>query len=152
MSMAAATATIRAAPATRPVSWRQGAVTPAFRPIATCGSGAVSKSAPLRFDLELRQPGGTIATSDVALGGAATVVPGEDPKPVLPAYHSGAAYALAAAQVVFQRPVGRMDRRAELASLFNPYWQARLAPVTHAQRLTAAAARGGAADPYLVLP
>lgn len=122
---------------------------PAYRDVRIVRAQPV---APLRFDLELRQPGGTIATSDVALGGAASVVPGEDPKKALPAYHSGAAYALSAAQVTFQRPIGRADRRAELASLFNPYWQTRLAPVTHAQRHEAALARGGAADPYLVLP
>jgi hypothetical protein len=108
--------------------------------------------APLRYDVELRQAGGTIATSDVVMGGAATVVPNEDPKVAIPAYQSGAAYALSAAQVVFRRPVGRADRRPELASLFNPYWQARLAPVTRAQRLAAAAAHGGNADPFLVLP
>lgn len=122
---------------------------PAYRDVRIVRAQPV---APLRFDLELRQPGGTIATSDIALGGAATVVPGEEPKQAVPAYHSGAAYALSAAQVTFQRPLGRADRQTELANLFNPYWQARLAPVTHAQRLAAALARGGAADPYLVLP
>ena len=106
----------------------------------------------LRYEIELRQPGTTIATSDVAMSAAATVVPGEEPKVAVPAYHSGAAYALSAAQVFFRRPVGRADRRQELANLFNPYWQARLAPITRPQRLQAAAARGGALDPYLVLP
>jgi hypothetical protein len=108
--------------------------------------------APLRYDVELRQAGGTIATSDVIMGGAATAVPNENPKLAIPAYQSGVAYALSAAQVFFQRPVGRADRRQELGSLFNPYWQARLAPVTRSQRLLAAAAHGGEADPYLVLP
>jgi hypothetical protein len=108
--------------------------------------------APLRYDVELRQAGGTIATSDVVMGGAATVVPNEDPKVAIPAYQSATTYALSAAQVVFRRPVGRADRRPELASLFNPYWQARLAPVTRSQRLVAAAAHGGDADPFLVLP
>ena len=122
---------------------------PAYRDVRI---GRGRRGGPLRFDIELRQPGGTIATSDVVLGGPGTVVPGEAPKKVLPAYHSGTAYALSAAQVVFQRPVGRADHRSELASLFNPYWQARLAPVTHAQRLVAAVARGDVADPYLVLP
>ena len=122
---------------------------PAYRDVRTGRSGA---PAPLRFDVEVRQRGGTIDTSDVVLDGAATVVPGEDPKRVEPAYHSGAMYALSAAQVMFRRPVGRADRRPELASLFNPYWQARLAPVTRTQRLLAAAARGGDADPFPVLP
>jgi hypothetical protein len=114
--------------------------------------GPNRSQAPLRYDVELRQDGGTIATSDVIMGGAATVVPNENPKIAVPAYQSGAAYALSAAQVDFRRPVGRADRRPELGSLFNPYWQARLAPVTRSQRLAAAAAHGGDADPYLVLP
>jgi hypothetical protein len=105
----------------------------------------------LRYEIEVRQPAATISTSDVIMG-AATVVPGEEPKPASPAYHSDAAFALSAAQVWFTRPVGRADRRQELANLFNPYWQARLAPVTHAQRAVAAGIRGGAPDPYLVLP
>jgi len=33
-----------------------------------------------------------------------------------------------AAQIYFARPVGRPDGRDELASLFHPYWQARLMP------------------------
>ena len=136
--------------AARDVVARNGyAGIPAYRDVRI---GRGRRGGPLRFDIELRQPGGTIATSDVVLGGPGTVVPGEAPKKVLPAYHSGTAYALSAAQVVFQRPVGRADHRSELASLFNPYWQARLAPVTHAQRLVAAVARGDVADPYLVLP
>lgn len=122
---------------------------PAYRDVRTSRGGP---STPLRFDVDVRQGGGSIETSDVVLGGAATVVPGEDPKTVLPAYHSQRLYALSAAQVVFRRPVGRADRRPELASLFNPYWQARLVPVTRSQRLTAAAAHGGDADPFLVLP
>jgi hypothetical protein len=122
---------------------------PAYRDVRVTGG---AEPGPLRYELELRQPGTTIQTSDVALDGAATVVPGETEKRVMPAYHSGAAYALAAAQVHFQRPIGRADGRQELSNLFNPYWQARLAPISPRQRLLAAAARGGAADPYLVLP
>jgi hypothetical protein len=122
---------------------------PAYRDVRINRGGS---TAPLRFDVELHQSGGTIATSDVIMNGAATVVPNEEPKRVQPAYHGGQVYALSAAQVFFRRPVGRADRRPELASLFNPYWQARLAPVTRTERLIAAAARGGDFDPYLVLP
>lgn len=122
---------------------------PSYRDVHM-GRGAAQPQ--LRFELELRQPAATIATSDVVMNGAATVVPGEEPKVALPGFHSNAAFALAAAQVWFTRPVGRADRRTELANLFNPYWQARLAPVTHTQRAVAAAVRGGPPDPYLVLP
>lgn len=40
--------------------------------------------------------------------------------------------AVAAAQVLHARPQPRRDRREEIASLFSPYWQARLAPVPQA--------------------
>jgi hypothetical protein len=122
---------------------------PAYRDVHVGRDGSQPR---LRYEIELRQSAATIATSDVVMGGAATVVPGEEPKPASPAFHSDAAFALAAAQVWFARPVGRADRREELANLFNPYWQARLAPVSRAQRALAAAVRGGPADPYLVLP
>lgn len=126
---------------------------PAYRDVRLGGGANRNRSpAPLRFDVEVHQPGRTIGTSDVVLNGAATVVPGEDPKRVQPSYHSGQVYALSSAQVFFRRPVGRADRRPELGSLFNPYWQARLAPVTRSQRLLAAAAHGGDADPFLVVP
>jgi hypothetical protein len=100
----------------------------------------------------LREAATAIATSNVVMGAPATAVPGEDPKVLAPAFHSDSVYALSAAQIFFSRPVARADHRQELASLFNPYWEARLAPVTLAQRSLAAAARGGAPDPYLVLP
>lgn len=125
---------------------------PAYRDVRLRGSDSSGSQAPLRFDVDVRQAGSTIATSEVIMNGAATVVPNEDPKRVQPSYHSGQVYALSAAQVFFKRPVGRADRRPELGSLFNPYWQARLATVSRSERLAAAAARGGDADPFLVLP
>jgi hypothetical protein len=44
---------------------------------------------------------------------------------------------VAAAEVYFQRPTARSDGRTEYPSLFNPYWQARLAEPTVAQRAEA---------------
>jgi hypothetical protein len=46
---------------------------------------------------------------------------------------------IAAAEVFFKRPEARGDGRIEYPSLFNPYWQARLAEPTLAQRAAAAA-------------
>jgi hypothetical protein len=122
---------------------------PAYRDLSAT---ALRGNGELRYELELRQPGATIQTSRNALGGAATIVPGEQAKAMTPAYERDAVYALSAARVFFARPEGRADGRRELPSLFNPYWQARLAPVSVRQRLVAATARGTAADPYLVLP
>jgi hypothetical protein len=56
-------------------------------------------------------------------------------------------HALAAAVVRFERPEGRADRRREYANLYNPYWQARLAATSAADRALATAARGRP-DPY----
>jgi len=122
---------------------------PAFRDLSTV---ALRANGELRYEFELRQPGATIQTSSVALASPATVVPGEQEKPFVPAYANDSIYALSAARVFFLRPEGRADGARELPSLFNPYWQARLAPVTHQQRLIAATARRGDIDPYMVLP
>ena len=122
---------------------------PAYRDLASTARHGDSE---LRYEIELRQPGVAIPTSARLLGGAATAVPGEQPKPFAAAYANDSAYALSAARVYFARPEGRADGRRELPSLFNPYWQVRLAPVTTRQRLLAAAARGNIFDPYTVLP
>lgn len=47
-------------------------------------------------------------------------------------------WALAAAEVYFRRPAGTPDR-LEFASLYNPWWQARLATPTAADRMAASA-------------
>jgi hypothetical protein len=122
---------------------------PAYRDLSLTAQRGTGE---LRYEIELRQPGATIATSGTVLGGAATYIPGEQPKPFTPAYANGSAYALSAARIFFSRPESRADRQRELPSLFNPYWQARLAPVSTQQRLLAAAARGNGLDPYAVLP
>jgi hypothetical protein len=126
---------------------------PAFRDLAGFDRRSRrGESQPLRYEVALREPALVIATSDRALGGAASLVPGEAPKSFPPAFHRGGLRALAAARVEFMRPEARGDGRGELPSLFNPYWQARLAPVTRAQRLTADLADGLVADPYGLLP
>ena len=49
-------------------------------------------------------------------------------------------------EVFFERPDTGNPRhpgRTELGSLFNPYWQVRLAPITPAERLMAQLRQGG---------
>jgi hypothetical protein len=53
--------------------------------------------------------------------------------------HEDRLSSLAAAEVYFKRPVPRSDGQVEYPSLFNPYWQARLAEPTLAQRAAAMA-------------
>lgn len=61
--------------------------------------------------------------------------------------HSGGQSAAAArVEVFFERPDAGNPRhpdRNELGSLFNPYWQVRLAPITPAERLMAQLRQGG---------
>jgi apolipoprotein N-acyltransferase len=55
--------------------------------------------------------------------------------------------ALARAEVYFDRIAARADGKAELGSLYNPYWRVRLAAPTAADRAEAAARHGGLALP-----
>ena len=52
--------------------------------------------------------------------------------------------AIARVEVYFDRPDGSNNGREEYGSLFNPYWQVRLVPVTAAQRLAAQTLQGKA--------
>jgi hypothetical protein len=71
---------------------------------------------------------------------------------VVPAFSGAALHALASAEVYFQRPAARRDGREEYPSLFNPYWQARLVPVSAVERQLTAASRGLSIDPFAALP
>lgn len=55
--------------------------------------------------------------------------------------------ALARAEVFFARPQPRRDGKAELPSLYSPFWQVRLVNPTPADRAWAAAQQGGLALP-----
>ncbi len=52
-------------------------------------------------------------------------------------------FANSAAEVRFEPRVMRRDRRAELGSLYSPYWRARLAAVRSGERFAASAMDGG---------
>lgn len=64
----------------------------------------------------------------------------------------GAIHAQSSAEVYFQRPASRADGRREYASLFSPYWQARLVSPDPGELQLAAAGRGLIADPFPVRP
>ena len=79
-------------------------------------------------------------------GGASVVQPGGRLQLYDGALASQETAAVARVEVFFERPDrgnGRHPGKTELGSLFNPYWQARLAPVTAAQRAAAQARQGG---------
>lgn len=106
----------------------------------------------LVYSVAASLPGDAVRTIDRLLmpAGLATLEGGTEA--VAPAYPDGALHATASAEVHFQRPAERLDRREEYPSLFNPYWQARLVPTSATDRQLASASRGLAIDPFAVLP
>jgi hypothetical protein len=103
----------------------------------------------LDFVVEVERGRNTLATSDRALGidGARLYSGGTASQ--RPDLHKDKMYAISTAQVYFQRPVGREDGRREFPSLYNPYWQVRLAAVSRSSRLAAAIDKR-LVDPYVL--
>lgn len=103
---------------------------PAYRDIVS------SRGAdPLRFAVAVRLAGAALKTTDgdsavrAPLGTFGYAALGQD----------GAVTVASAAETYFARPERRADGRDELATLFRPYWQARLSAVTASE---AAQAKG----------
>lgn len=95
----------------------------------------------LRFVVRLTRPDAQTVTSGARSG----IAPGPRLNAFAgkPAAHVYAA--VSASEVFFSRPVGRADKGVEAASLFNPYWQARLAQVGATERQAARLLQGVAA-------
>jgi hypothetical protein len=106
----------------------------------------------LRYGVALRLPQEGIATADRLLLRDGLTGPEGTRYSLTPTMPDHSLQALAAAEIFFQRPVDRSDGRREYASLFNPYWQARLVDVSSADRVLTAPARDLPTDPYAVLP
>lgn len=107
---------------------------------------------PLVYSFAAHLPAEEVRTLDRLLmpAGFATLEGGTEP--VAPRYADGALHAVASAEVYFQRPADRADGREEHPSLFNPYWQVRLVPVSATERQIVAGFRGLSVDPFAVLP
>ena len=97
-------------------------------------------------------PQDQLLTADRVATSTGVMLPDGSLLDVAPSLAHDALYALSSAEVFFRRPVERADHRQEYPSLFNPYWQARLVPVSATARAVAAPLKGLAADPYAVLP
>jgi hypothetical protein len=83
-----------------------------------------------RFTLLLRQPAPLLSTTD---GRSTVVAPrGSFSSIGLRSQHDLEVHS--AAETYFARPVSRIDGAAELATLFRPYWQARLARLPDRER------------------
>lgn len=106
----------------------------------------------LRYAVALRLPQEDIATADRLLLREGLIGLDGVRYPLTPTMPDRGLQALAAAEIFFQRPLGRSDGRREYPSLFNPYWQARLVDVSSQDRLLTAPVRDLSTDPYAVLP
>ncbi len=96
----------------------------------------------LRIAIEVARPAESLALADRALRGAqARSLTGRSAAFRLDR-GADTVRAISEARVVFDAPEGRRDGRVERATLFNPYWRARLAPVSRESRAIAAAANG----------
>ena len=122
---------------------------PQIRDVVNPGSVAPR---PLVYSFAAHLPAAEVRTLDRLLmpAGFATLEGGTES--VAPGYAGAALHAVASAEVYFQRPADRADGREEYPSLFNPYWQARLVPVSVAERQIVAGFRGLSLDPFAVLP
>ncbi|MCY1524351.1 hypothetical protein D9M68_592800 [compost metagenome] len=94
---------------------------PAYREIALARHGA-----PLRFAVAVRLPGAALKTTDA--GSSVAASSGRFAYAALG--KAGGVSVVSAAETYFVRPERRSDGRGELATLFRPYWQARLSAVT----------------------
>jgi hypothetical protein len=138
----------RARRAMRPAELYQGV--PQIRDV---DNPASREPRPLVYSVAARLPAEDIRSIDRLFPGTPGVAtPDHGIEAVAPRFADGALHAVASAEVYFQRPAERADGREEYPSLFNPYWQARLVPVSAADRQLASASRGMAIDPFAVLP
>jgi hypothetical protein len=108
---------------------------------------------PLVYSVAAKLPAAAVRSMDRLFPGTPGIAtPEHGVEPMAPNLSDAALHAVASAEVYFQRPVERADGRQEYPSLFNPYWQVRLVPVSAADRQIAAASRGLSVDPFAVLP
>jgi Flp pilus assembly protein TadG len=107
---------------------------------------------PLVYSVAARLPAESIRTIDRLLMPLGLPTIEGRSEPVAPNPSAGALHAISSAEVYFQRPAARRDGRIEYPSLFNPYWQARLVPVSAVERQLTASFRGLSADPFAVQP
>lgn len=106
----------------------------------------------LVYSVAATLPGESVGTLDRLLMPGGLVALDQSLHPVAPHLAGGSLHAIASAEVYFQRPAARADRREEHPSLFNPYWQARLVPVSTLERQLTAPSRGLSIDPFAVGP
>lgn len=106
----------------------------------------------LTYSVALRLPRDQVETADRLLAPQGLALFSGPSESLAPEFSGDALHALGTAEIYFQRPVARSDRRQEFPNLFNPYWQARLAATPDADRVLTAALRGLVIDPFVGVP
>ena len=139
-------------------SWRADSsegIAAGFDPApATLGGGAIPTFKELSaYSLGMDEPRTqltirvTKAASDQRYSGGSSLIQPQGRLQLYEGAHVGSqSAAIARVEVFFERPDTGNPRhpgQTELGSLFNPYWQARLAPVTSAERVMAQLRQGG---------
>ncbi len=115
-------------------SWRGGGL-PAFMDL---GQDALRSQIPtLRFAVRAMLPRSAMRTADAAGPRAGYQVLKFDTR-----LAGDQMAAVSAAETFYRRPTARADGRDEAASLFQPYWHARLSAVTDGERDQARALQG----------
>ncbi len=104
------------------------------------------------YSVALRMPQTRIDTAERLLVPHGLWGAAAEPERFAANFSSSALHALGSAEVYFRRPEGRADGRREFASLFSPYWQARLATTPDSDRQLTAIQRGLQFDPFGVQP
>lgn len=117
-----------------------GGAIPSFRALS---ARALAMEAPTtRLTIRVTKPASVQRYS----GGASSIKPAGRLQLFDGAMSGGESAAISSVEVFFERPDAGNTRhpgRTELGSLFNPYWQARLAPVSAAARAQAQLRQGG---------
>jgi hypothetical protein len=121
-----------------------GGAIPTFRELS--GQALAMDEPATRLTIRVTKP----AAAQRFSGGASSVKPAGRLQLFDGAMAGGLSAAISSVEVFFERPDAGNTRhpgRTELGSLFNPYWQARLAPVSAAARAQAQLRQGGAQLP-----
>jgi len=120
--------------------------------IRDIGRPQVRDARTLAYSVALKLPQSKIASADRLLLPAGLQMLNGASVGVGPNFAADGLHALSSAEIYFQRPVERLDSRREYASLFSPYWQARLSGLPAGTRSLTAPLRGLTIDPLAVLP
>lgn len=127
-------------------SW-PGRGLPSFAEIAAAGQPGDAPT--LRFAVRVYRPVASTGTSTVpsarsaGAGEGGSTLSGAGAMRMASPAAGGVVAAIAAAETFYERPAPRADGRHEMASLFQPYWHARLTPIRDDERARARGLQGG---------